>query len=109
MVAATGSMVRRMRLLFRLLYLVLGFVVAVSLTAVVMVGGCLFWRLSQGPIDLDFLTPRLEKAVHGMNPGLDVDVGSTQLLWDPRDRDIELTAVNVRLGGGEQSIAIPSV
>lgn len=76
---------------------------------VVMIAGFLYWRLEQGPIDLAFLEPRILRAIHEADPNLEVDIGATQLVWDRRHRRIELSAAQVRVGGGEQSVAIPRV
>ncbi|MFP3422661.1 hypothetical protein R0K19_25160, partial [Bacillus sp. SIMBA_161] len=52
----------------------------VALAAIVT--GVLVWRLSQGPVELDFLTPRLEQALSEGSGAYAVEVGGTVLAWE---------------------------
>ena len=51
-----------------------------ALTAIV--GGVFVWRVAQGPVQLDFLTPRIEAALSEGAGGFDVQVGTTVLAWE---------------------------
>jgi len=77
----------------------------------VMVAGFLVWRLAQGPIPLDFLTPRIEAAARAASPDLTLQIGSTALAWDGEERQLELLANDVRISGGlaGQGATVPSV
>lgn len=41
----------------------------------------LIWRLSQGPLNVDFLTRRFEKSFNERHPGFAYDIGTTELAW----------------------------
>jgi len=92
------------RSLFQLLgTLVVGLLIVLPLLA---------WRLSSGPIALDFLTPYIEEALTAKDGGLSVRLETTVLAWGTGDRMLEIRAVDVRAyaGGSEQPIAtVPEV
>lgn len=56
----------------------------------------LFWRLNQGPIPLDVLTPHLEQALTVDDKGLRARIGSTRLVWAGWDRAVDLRASDVQ-------------
>lgn len=62
--------------------LVIGFE-ALGLAAVALFAGWLFLiiRLTQGPMNVDFLTNAIEAGLHRQHPGFKLDVGSTVLTW----------------------------
>jgi hypothetical protein len=82
---------------------------AVALIAILV--GVSIWRLSAGPISVDFLTPHLEQAFSETEAGLEVDVGRTELIWDASAGRLELRARywRVRDGKGRQIAVLPSV
>lgn len=47
-----------------------------------IVGGVFVWRVAQGPVELDFLSPRIEAALSDGVGDFDVKVGSTVLAWE---------------------------
>ena len=55
------------------------------LLVIVLIGlmawGLLLVRLSQGPVNADFLTRRVEKSFHEQQPGFNFTVGSTIMTW----------------------------
>ncbi|WP_343559505.1 YhdP family protein [Kiloniella sp. b19] len=59
--------------------------------------GVLVWRLSAGPVYLDFVTPYLEKALVNRERGLHLDVGNTLLAWVAEDRSIALRVEDARI------------
>ena len=70
------------------------------------------WRLSSGPIALDFLTPYIEEALTAKDGGVSVRLDTTVLALGPDSRMVEIRAVNVRayVSGSEQPIAtVPEV
>src|SRR5262245_28385059 len=86
-------------------------VTAMSLlvAAAVLVVGGLAWRLSRGPIHLDFLTPRLEAALAAPDGSSTVRIASTALEWDPSRRDLDVRArdVEMRGAGGDMLARLP--
>jgi uncharacterized protein DUF3971 len=76
------------------------------LVAGALVVGALAWRLSRGPIGLGVLTPRLEAALGAPDGSMRVDIDSTSLEWDPRDRDLGVRVTGLRvLGPGGAPVA----
>jgi hypothetical protein len=71
----------------------------------------LAWRLSRGPLRLDFLTPGIEAALVAPDGTTRVDAGSTALEWDAHDRDLDLRVRDVRLLGPDGAVLgeIPSL
>ncbi len=57
---------------------------------VVVLAAVFAWRLSEGPIDLDVLTPRLEAALSRPGGPVAVTVGGTTLEWERKTRDVVL-------------------
>ena len=92
------------RSLFQLLgTLVVGLLIVLPLLA---------WRLSSGPITLDFLTPYIEEALTAKDGGLSVRLDTTVLAWGNGERMVEIRALNVRAyaGTSDQPIAtVPEV
>ena len=91
---------------------VIAFEVVVGLIAVAaLLTGLAFWRLSTGPVDLDFLTPEIEAALSDPTAGISVEIGRTQVIWEEGRRSIDLHArdVRVRGGNGEDLAALPDV
>lgn len=72
-------------------------VVAGVLAVVVLLVGLAFWRLSTGPVQLDFVTPRIEEALSDPKGGLSVQIGTTELTWGGWARTVDLHARDVRV------------
>ncbi|HSR71918.1 MAG TPA: DUF3971 domain-containing protein, partial [Kiloniellales bacterium] len=80
--------------------------VAVGLLAgVALLLGIAFWRLTTGPVELDFLTPRIEAALSDPQAGVTVDVGSTELSWSAAERTVDLHSRDVEIRGGDGGLA----
>ncbi len=60
-----------------------------------------FWRLSQGPVSLDFLTPALERALAARGSPGAVRIGKTILTWGGWRRVADLRMRNVRFSDSE--------
>lgn len=77
----------------------------------VLVTAALAWRITRGPIGLDFLTPRLEQVLAPSDGSATVEIGSTALEWDPVDRDLDVRVRNLRvLGpGGALRASVPAL
>ncbi|MEE8500021.1 MAG: AsmA-like C-terminal domain-containing protein [Kiloniellales bacterium] len=76
-------------------------VVAGVLAVVVLLVVVALWRLSTGPVQLDFATPRIEAALSDPQRGLFVRVGSTELTWPGQRRAIEIHTRDVRIRNRE--------
>ncbi len=62
--------------------LVIGFeVLGLGVLVLFMAWLALIVRLSQGPLNVDFLTRDIEKSFHNIQPGFEFSVGSTVLTW----------------------------
>jgi uncharacterized protein YhdP len=75
-----------------LLEVLIGFLAGLALLS-----GVTVWRLSQDPLELNFLTPYLEQALTGEESGFSAEVGSTVLTWSGISRTLDLRARQVRL------------
>jgi uncharacterized protein YhdP len=71
-------------------------VAAVALGSVLLLAALAAWRLSRGPIALDFLAPRLGAALSAGRQ-VRVDVGGAALAWNAAARRPRLEATNVRI------------
>ncbi len=112
-----GQVVRRLlghavthggRTVHRLLHVT----IAVAL-AVVVAGGALAWRLAQGPLEIGWLTRRLEAAVNAGGTPPVLVIGSAALAWEgftrgaDRPLDIRLTGLALRDGSGANIAEVP--
>ncbi len=52
--------------------------------AMVIVGAAFFWRLSQGPVSLDFMTKRIEAEINKSLSGMSVKMGGAIFELDPK-------------------------
>jgi len=88
-----------------------GLLLRSAVLACVVALGALAWRLSQGPLAIDFLVPQLERALAGATGGFRVRIGGASLVWDGSVHHLELRAEHVRLtsGGDAQVMTIPAV
>ncbi|MGP1253794.1 MAG: YhdP family protein [Kiloniellales bacterium] len=81
------------------------------LLAVVLLSAAVLWRLSEGPVSVDFLTPHLEQAFVADDSPLSVDVGSTELIWSGWERTVDLRARDWQVNGpdGQKVARLPEV
>ncbi len=85
-------------------------VIAALVAIAVIATGVLAWRASQGPVTLDFLTPRLEAELSGMREGVAVEVGGTVLAWNGWPATFALRLTDLRVTAGEgQTVRVPAV
>lgn len=68
------------------------------------------WRLSEGPVRTDFLTPYLQAAINGAG-GNSVGIGGTFVVWEQGSRGLVMHAadVTVRDPDGKLIAALPEV
>lgn len=81
------------RVLHAVLSIALGFTVVLTIAS-----GALIWRLSQGPIDLAWLTPRLEALLNADAGAARLRIGSVGLAWEGWRKGVD-RPVDLRLDG----------
>ncbi len=71
----------------------------------------LVWRLNQGPIPLDMLTPYLERGLSAEEKGIRARIGSTRLIWAGWERAVDLRASDVQAIGADGGViaALPDI
>lgn len=86
-------------------------VLAGIIAVLVLLVGVSLWRLSTGPVDLDFITPDIEAALSDPDGGISVEIGTTQLTWGGWRRTIDLHTQNVTVRDreGVTVAALPDV
>ena len=84
---------------------------AALLAALAIVAAVVVWRVSSGPISLDFMTPWVQQALSDPERGISVSVAHTVLSHEPGGATVDLVAQDVHLrrtdGGAE--VALPRV
>ncbi len=96
------------RLVHRLLVTAIGFVVVVSVLLVAAA-----WRLSQGPIELDWLADRARAILSDDAGPVRVSFGSLMLAWDGFSKgvdyplDLDITDVDITDAAGRRLAAAP--
>jgi hypothetical protein len=71
---------------------------------IAILGSLAAWRLSKGPVSLDFLTPALESSLAAQDMPFAVQVEETTLAWGGWRRVFDLRGVNVRIFGADGKI-----
>lgn len=94
-----------MRRAVRIALEALGLLIAGVALAIVL----LAWRLSTGPMEIDFATPYIEDALAGQP--VRVEIGSTALRWDGFSRPFTVVARDVRIASleGRPIASIPEI
>ncbi len=96
----------------RTVHRLLQVVIAVTIIAAAL-GGALAWRLAQGPLEIGWLTRRLEAAANAPGGPPALVIGSAALAWEGFTRgvgeplDIRLTGVALRDAAGAPIAEIP--
>lgn len=97
--------------------IVLHWLATLAITLAVLAGTALAaisWRLSQGPLELPWLTSRLEAAANSNGGPTKLAIGSVALAWEgfrrgvDRPLDLKVTDVTVIDQVGGRSVSIPS-
>ena len=55
--------------------------ISAVLIGLVVLASLFFWRLSAGPVKVDFLTPWIEQTLNDAETGVRVEIGETVLNW----------------------------
>ena len=88
----------------------LGLEAVAALAAIaVAVAGVGVWRLSQGPVDLDGLAPRVETALTRLAPDMRVSVGGTALAWGGWPDTVVLHLREVRAALAGKTVELPEL
>jgi hypothetical protein len=69
--------------------------------ALMLLVGFGLWRLTQGPVELDRLTPYVEEALNRAAGGLHISISGVRFAIDPRNRALDLQVHGVRLSGSD--------
>lgn len=83
-----------------------------TLLLVVVAGAALLaWRLSQGPLPLDFLTPYIEDALADPEGAFSVRLERTELTWGGWGESVDLRAVGVHAVSGDEGViaSVPEI
>ena len=78
--------------------------------AVILVA-VLAFRLSQGPVSVNFLSRYVVEAIEGIDPGIHVAIGDTVLIWSTSGETLQLRARGVHVHGpdGEDRASVPEL
>lgn len=89
----------------------LGILVYTVVILVVLAVGGLAARLAFGPINLDFATARIERALTPSDGSYNVGIDNAYLAWEGWDRGLNLQAIGVSLRrtDGSEFAAVPSL
>lgn len=71
-------------------------IVAIVVLLVLLAVGALLYRLSSGPLSLDFLTGYVIAALEPADGSFRVSIGATELVWTERWYDVDLSVRDVR-------------
>lgn len=78
---------------------------------VALAGGIASWRLSTGPVSLDWLKPYVEKALSDDDGEFAVAIARTELAWQGADHTLVIRATDARAhdAQGRQIAAVPTL
>lgn len=84
---------------------------AALLAGLAIAGAVLVWRITSGPISLDFMTPWVQQALSDPEHGIDVSVEHTVLSHEPGSATLDLVAqgVHLRRTDGSAEVVLPRV
>lgn len=72
--------------------------------AILIAAGALAWRLDQGPVALEALTPYLEDALSDRAAGIHVSIDGTELRWDHGPGSVGLRLQGTRITDGQGAL-----
>ncbi|MEA1938373.1 MAG: hypothetical protein U9N14_04705, partial [Pseudomonadota bacterium] len=73
--------------------------IALLVAGTLVITVAVLWRLKSGPVETDFLTPYIVKALDNALPGQTVHIGSSELVWTDLDDTFDLHLKDFALGG----------
>jgi hypothetical protein len=74
-------------------------VAALTALALLLLTGVATWRLSQGPVPLDFLTSHVENALNDMVRPVRISVQGTNLAWAGWERTLDIRVMGTKFAG----------
>lgn len=85
-----------------------GMVIGLECLGTVIFLGILAWvallyRLSQGPMDVNFLTQKIEAGLNSQQSGFEFDVGSTVLTWGGKTQPLEFEVDHVQISRADKT------
>jgi hypothetical protein len=80
----------------RLTFLIAIEAVSAVLIGLVVLAALFFWRLSTGPVKVDFLTPWIEQTLNDAETGVRVEIGDTVLNWGGSAQELDPGSFNFR-------------
>lgn len=83
----------------------------VAAAGIVILAAVLAVRLSQGPLPVNFLTPTIAEALQGLDPGIDVTIADTVLIWSDTGDALQIRARGVHVHGpeGDDRASVPEL
>ncbi|KZD02672.1 YhdP family protein [Oceanibaculum pacificum] len=69
-----------------------------------------FWRLTAGPVQIDFLRPYTEAALAQAFGGMNIVLERTEIVWEKEERTLQLRASGVKVSdaeGGQNVVQVP--
>src|SRR5579859_590069 len=84
---------------------------AALLAGLAIAGAVLVWRITSGPVSLDFATPWVQQALSNPEHGITVSVEHTVLSHEPGSATVDLVAqgVHLRRPDGSAEVVLPRV
>ena len=76
-------------------------VAALTALALLLLTGVATWRLSQGPVPLNFLTSHVENALNDMVRPVRVSVQGTNLAWAGWERTLDIRVMGTKIVGAD--------
>jgi len=65
----------------------------------ILITGIATWRLSQGPVPINFLTSHIESALNGFKSPFKVKVKETNLIWAGWGRNLDIRLIDASIAG----------
>jgi len=81
-------------------------VLAGILLAVVIGGGVLAWRLTEGPIRLEILDTMVASALSDPEAGIETTIEGAEIAWSERNQALDLVARSVVVRDGSDEVAV---
>ncbi len=77
---------------------------ALTALALLLLTGVATWRLSQGPVPLNFLNSHIEKALNEMADPVRVSVQGTNLAWAGWERTLDIRVIGAKITGADGTV-----
>lgn len=87
-----------------------GYTLAAAVVIVAGITGGTVWRLSRGPVSLQFVMPVMHAALNSAGLGVDISFTDTVLVWDRDDHTLEIRATEIEVheeDGGPRVAGVP--